>query len=110
MGFPEEIEHPPDGLRRLLELAEAVPEKKGTRSEAGKDRFFQRVGNLTIGCGLSVGDFMEFLGELTVAFGKLVRGKARYRRVDLVEVIQECGANAVGMVTLLFSSSGFLCS
>ncbi len=91
----------PDGLRRLLELAEAVPEKKGTRSEAGKAPFFQRVGNFTIGYGLSVGDFMEFLGELTIAFGKLVRGKARFRRVDLVEVIQECGANAVGIVTLI---------
>jgi phospholipid/cholesterol/gamma-HCH transport system permease protein len=91
----------PDGLRRLLELAEAVPEKKGTRSEAGKASFFQRVGNFTIGYGLSVGDFMEFLGELTVAFGKLMRGKARFRRVDLVEVIQECGANAVGIVTLI---------
>ena len=91
----------PDGLRRLLELAEAVPEKKGTRSEAGKASFFRRVGNFTIGYGLSVGDFMEFLGELTVAFGKLVRGKARFRKVDLVEVIQECGANAVGIVTLI---------
>ena len=91
----------PDGLRRLLELAEAVPEKKGTRSEAGKAPFFQRVGNFTIGYGLSVGDFMEFLGELTVAFGKLVRGKARFRRIDLIEVIQECGANAVGIVTLI---------
>jgi phospholipid/cholesterol/gamma-HCH transport system permease protein len=91
----------PDGLRRLLELAEAVPEKKGTRSETGKVPFFQRVGNFTIGYGLSAGDFMAFLGELTAAFGHLVRGQARFRRVDLVEVIQECGANAVGIVTLI---------
>jgi phospholipid/cholesterol/gamma-HCH transport system permease protein len=91
----------PEGLRRLLELAEAVPEKKGTRSEAAKAPFFQRIGNLTLGYGLSIGDFMSFLGELTVAFGKFIRGKARYRRVDLVEVIQECGANAVGIVTLI---------
>lgn len=91
----------PDGLRRLLELAEAVPEKKGTRSEAVRAPFFQRIGNLTIGYGLSVGDFMSFLGELTAAFGKFVRGQARFRRVDLVEVIQECGANAVGIVTLI---------
>jgi phospholipid/cholesterol/gamma-HCH transport system permease protein len=91
----------PDGLRRLLELAEAVPEKKGTRSEAVKAPFFQRVGNLTIGYGLSVGDFMAFLGELTTAFGKFARGQARFRRVDLIEAIQECGANAVGIVTLI---------
>src|ERR1700756_5936060 len=74
----------PDGLRRLVELAEAVPEKKGTRSEAVRASFFQRVGNVTIGYGLSVGDFMAFLGELTAAFGKLVRRQARFRRVDLV--------------------------
>jgi phospholipid/cholesterol/gamma-HCH transport system permease protein len=91
----------PDGLRRLLELAEAVPEKRGTRSEPVKAPFFERIGNLTIGYGLSVGDFMTFLGDLTVAFGKLIRGKARFRRVDLIEVIQECGANAVGIVTLI---------
>ncbi len=91
----------PEGMRRLLELAEAVPEKKGTRGAETRAPFFQRVGNLTIGYGLSVGDFMAFLGDLTVAFGKFLRGKARYRRVDLVEVIQECGANAVGIVTLI---------
>ena len=91
----------PDGLRRLLELAEAVPEKKGTRSEEVNRHSFSESAKLTLGYGLSVGDFSEFLGELTVAFGKLVRGKARYRRLDLVEVIQECGANAVGIVTLI---------
>lgn len=91
----------PEGMRRLLELAEAVPEKKGTRSADVKAPFFERVGKLTIGYGLSVGDFMTFLGDLTVTFGKFVRGQARYRTVDLVEVIQECGANAVGIVTLI---------
>jgi phospholipid/cholesterol/gamma-HCH transport system permease protein len=91
----------PDGLRRLLELAEAVPEKKGTRSADVKAAFFERVGKLTIGYGLSVADFMTFLGDLTVAFWKFVRGQARYRTVDLIEVIQECGANAVGIVTLI---------
>jgi phospholipid/cholesterol/gamma-HCH transport system permease protein len=91
----------PAGLRRLLELAEAVPEKKGARSEASRVSFFTRVGNATIGYGLSVNEFLGFLGELTVAFGKFLRGKARYRRIDLLEVIQECGPNAVGIVTLI---------
>ena len=91
----------PDGLRRLLELAEAVPEKKGTRSATVRAPFFQRIGNLTLGYGLSVGDFMAVLGDLTVAFGKLASGNARFRRVDLVEVIQDCGASAVGIVTLI---------
>jgi phospholipid/cholesterol/gamma-HCH transport system permease protein len=91
----------PAGLRRLLELAEAVPEKKGARSEAARSSFFERVGNVTIGYGLSVGEFLSFLGDLTLAFAKFLRGKARYRKIDLLEVIQECGPNAVGIVTLI---------
>jgi phospholipid/cholesterol/gamma-HCH transport system permease protein len=100
-GIAEDRSGLPAGLKRLLELAEAVPEKKGARSAAGRIPFFERVGNLTLGYGLSVGEFMAFLGELTLAFGKFLRGKARYRRVDLLEVIQECGPNAVGIVTLI---------
>ncbi len=90
-----------DGLKHLVELAEAVPEKKGTRSQAQKEWFFTRVGKATIGYEISVTDFLSFLGELTNAFGRFMRGKARYRRVDLLEAIQQCGANAVGIVTLI---------
>lgn len=100
-GIAEDRSGLPAGLKRLLELAEAVPEKKGARSAAARISFFERVGNLTIGYGLSVGEFLAFLGELTVAFGKFLRGRARYRRVDLLEVIQECGPNAVGIVALI---------
>jgi phospholipid/cholesterol/gamma-HCH transport system permease protein len=100
-GIAEDRAGLPAGLRRLLELAEAVPEKKGARSEASRLSFFTRVGNVTIGYGLSVGEFLAFLGDLTLAFAKFVRGKARYRKIDLLEVIQECGPNAVGIVTLI---------
>jgi phospholipid/cholesterol/gamma-HCH transport system permease protein len=100
-GITEDRAGLPEGLKRLLELAEAVPEKKGARSEAARISFFERVGNMTLGYGLSVGEFLAFLGELTLAFAKFFRGKARYRKVDLLEVIQECGPNAVGIVTLI---------
>ena len=78
-GIAEDRGGLPAGLRRLLELAEAVPEKKGARSEAARVSFFTRVGNATLGYGLSVNEFLSFLGELTLAFGKFFRGKARYR-------------------------------
>src|SRR5690348_2428936 len=100
-GIAEDRAGLPPGLRRLLELAEAVPEKKGARSEASRVSFFTRGGHVTIGYGLSVNEFLSFLGDLTLAFAKFFRGKARYRRIDLLEVIQECGPNAVGIVTLI---------
>ena len=90
-----------DGLRHLVERAEAVPEKKGARSDAARPSFFTRVGNASIGYGLSVGEFLAFLGELSVALARFVRGKARYRSVDLLEAVQQCGAEAVGIVSLI---------
>ncbi len=90
-----------DGLRHLVELAEAVPEKTGARSASVRPSFLTRVGNATIGYGHAVGEFLSFLGELSVALARFLRGKARYRRVDLLEAIQQCGAEAVGIVSLI---------
>ncbi len=100
-GIDQDREGLPHGLRRLVELAEAVPEKKDARSAAGRVQFFARIGNSTIGYGLSINEFLSFLGQLTVALGNFVRGRARFRRIDFLETIQECGANAVGIVTLI---------
>jgi len=100
-GIADDRSGLPAGLRRLLELAEAVPETKGARGEASKGSLLQRIGDASLGYGLSVGEFMAFLGDLSIAFGKFARGKARYRSIDLFEAIQQCGANAVGIVTLI---------
>ena len=100
-GIAQDRNGLPKGLLRLLELAEAVPEKKGARSQPARVSFFERVGNATVGYGLPVNDFLGFLGRLTIAFGKFVRGRARYRREDLIEAIQDCGSSAVGIVSLI---------
>ncbi len=91
----------PTGLRRLLELSEAVPETKGTQAAPKRESFFARVGNATLTLTASASEFLAFVGQVTVAFGSLIRGKARFRTADLIEVIQQCGASAVGIVTLI---------
>jgi phospholipid/cholesterol/gamma-HCH transport system permease protein len=90
-----------DGLRHLVELAEAVPEKKGARAEAKRASFFTRVGEATIARGISFNDFLAFLGALVIAAAKFMTGRARYRRVDFLEAIQQAGAQAVGIVSLI---------
>jgi phospholipid/cholesterol/gamma-HCH transport system permease protein len=91
----------PAGVRRLLELAEAVPEKKGARKEEARSRFFERVGNSAVGVGLSLTEMLRFLGEMTVTFFCLFRMKARFRTVDLLLLIQQAGAQALPIVTLI---------
>jgi phospholipid/cholesterol/gamma-HCH transport system permease protein len=91
----------PEGVRRLIELAEAVPEKSGARAEVSHSNFIAELGAQTIAYVDSLREFLSFLGEVTIAFGKLLVGKARFRRVDLMVVIQDCGPNALGIVTLI---------
>ena len=91
----------PAGVRRLLELAEAVPEKKGARKEEVETPFLERIGNSAIGTGESLGEMLKFLGEMSVTFVRLFRMKVRFRAVDLILLIQQCGAQALPIVTLI---------
>jgi phospholipid/cholesterol/gamma-HCH transport system permease protein len=47
---------------------------------------------------------VEFVGEATVALGRLAAGRARFKRSDLTLFIQQCGPGALPIVSLI----GFL--
>ncbi len=100
-GIAEDRSGLPPGVRRLLELAQAVPEKQGARAAPARAPFFQRVGDATVAYGASVGEVTAFVGDVTLSIGRVLRRSARFRRIDLMENIQNCGANAVGIVTLI---------
>jgi phospholipid/cholesterol/gamma-HCH transport system permease protein len=89
----------PKGLRRLVELAEAVPEKKGARREFVAMPFLKRVGQSAIGAIASFTETLNFLGQISFTFLKLV--KVRFRAVDLFLFIQENGPQALPIVTLI---------
>ena len=91
----------PDGLRRLLHLATAVPERQGARRETIREPFLDRIGKETLALIASVGDLLGFIGEALLALVKLFRGQARFRPVELMLLIQECGAQALPIVTLI---------
>jgi phospholipid/cholesterol/gamma-HCH transport system permease protein len=91
----------PEGVNRLLALAAAVPEQKGTHKESVRPSFLSRVGTETIGIVISAVEVLSFIGEVLLAFIKLLRGKARFRRSDLFLVIQDCGAQALPIVTII---------
>jgi phospholipid/cholesterol/gamma-HCH transport system permease protein len=91
----------PAGIRRLLKLAEAVPERKGARRQEVKEALLERIGETTIETAASTVETIAFLGEMTAAFGRLLRLRARYRPWDFLLQIQECGAQALPIVTLI---------
>jgi len=91
----------PEGVKRLLVLASAVPEKKDARGKAIRESFLSVVGGSTIEFFRSSGEMLGFIGEAFVAFTKFLGGRARYRRSDLILTIQECGAQALPIVSLI---------
>ena len=91
----------PPGARRLLALASAVPEQEGVRKEETREGFFSRIGKGTLETRESAREMLTFIGEATLAFLKFLAGKASFRRSDLTLVIQECGFQALPIVSLI---------
>ncbi|TMB60490.1 MAG: ABC transporter permease [Deltaproteobacteria bacterium] len=91
----------PPGVRRLLELAEAVPEAAGARRTPLRASWLAHVGTDALAVWRDVREALVFLGELVLSLGRLVRGRARFRRLDLFVIVQSCSAEALPIVTLI---------
>jgi phospholipid/cholesterol/gamma-HCH transport system permease protein len=100
-GIPADTQRLPAGVRRLLALATAVPERKGARREKVKEAFLSMVGGKALEFRQSTKEMLSFIGEVSVAMFRLLTGRARFRGSDLSAVIQQCGYEAVPIVSLI---------
>jgi phospholipid/cholesterol/gamma-HCH transport system permease protein len=91
----------PDGVPQLLTIAAAVPEKKDTGRDAGRETFLTRVGESATFFFQSAADMLGFIGDAFVTFIKMFAGKTRFRGYDLFLLIRQCGADALPIVTLI---------
>jgi phospholipid/cholesterol/gamma-HCH transport system permease protein len=91
----------PEGVRRMLGLAEAVPEREGARGTEKKHGVIVRIGLATGSVTAGVVEAVEFLGNIVIAFGNMLRGRARFRMSDLFLFMQEAGVDALPIVTLI---------
>jgi phospholipid/cholesterol/gamma-HCH transport system permease protein len=93
----------PDGVRRLLSLAEARTGEPPPPSPPPPS-VLARVGEAGMAAVASFTRLLGFVGELAFSLGRLVTGRARYRRIDLLGELQSAGASALPIVTVV----GFL--
>ena len=91
----------PNGIRRLLDLAAAVPERQEVRRKEARDPLLARIGKWGIGVVEAAAEMLRFIGEAFLAFLQLLRGRASFRASDLALLLQECGAQALPIVTLI---------
>lgn len=91
----------PTGVARLLELTHTgASEEPDTKREVSRE-LVARMGAGFIDYARSFSEALEFIGQVTLALGRLATGRARYRRADVLALIQDCGADAVGIVALI---------
>jgi len=91
----------PDGARKLLELALAVPEKAGARRAGRVPPFVERLGQSAIDIAREADGFVTFVGDVTLSLGRFVTGRARIRASDLGVAVQQVGIDALGVVVLI---------
>jgi phospholipid/cholesterol/gamma-HCH transport system permease protein len=91
----------PDGARRLIALAFAVKPREGAARTQHTTPFVQRVGESAQELWRSAVDFVTFIGEATLSVGRFATGRAKYLKSDVLQHIEEAGANALPIVSLI---------
>src|SRR5215468_6994345 len=78
----------PEGVRRLLSLAAAVPEREGARRGAARLSWLASIGTAVLAGWEGAWAMLGFIGEVILACGRLVVGQACFRWIDLALFVQ----------------------
>lgn len=91
----------PPGILKLLALASSALNAANRPRQPMDEPFFEKAGSQFMriyAAGLAL---LDFLGEITLAGGRLLRGKACFRRDDFLYIMQRCGIDALFLVSLI---------
>ena len=99
--IPVRVEGLPEGVRRLLQLAMAVPERQGARRSPARDGGLRKVGQGVLAVVEEGRSVLTFIGEIVVAAGRLAAGRARFPSKDFWGLVQDCGVRALPIVSLI---------
>ncbi|MCK9574203.1 MAG: ABC transporter permease [Candidatus Omnitrophica bacterium] len=90
----------PEGACRLLDLTDKVAERIEPQ-ESKQEPFLERVGSKVLQLKESLLSLLGFLGEITISLNRTITGKAYFRFNDFMLILQRCGADALGLVSLI---------
>ena len=100
-GVKLDLEGLPDGVNRLMKLAATVPEREGARKKPRKEIFVDVIGEQATLFWRSTLEMVDFLGEAAVALGRFLTGRASFHGSGLLLLLQECGVQALPIVSLI---------
>ena len=100
-GAVAEMDSLPPDVRRLIELATAIPRHDDSAALQACPILLARIGAATLRKKAVLLRVTAFLGESMIVVARLLRGRARYRRADLALAIEQCGAQALPIVSII---------
>ncbi|HVU38021.1 MAG TPA: ABC transporter permease [Opitutales bacterium] len=103
-----DFESLPPGPRQLLSLATAVPHAEDVRPNEARQNPLAQLGTLAEELGRDALEILQFCGDCTVAVGRMLLGRARFRWSDVWLEIQHCGADALPIISLLAFLMGLI--
>jgi len=98
---PPPLDGLPENLRGLLQLALAVPEEGGAHADVHAESRLEKLGNLTVSAWQGGTALVDFTGQTVLSLSRFVRRRARFRRSDFWMTLQQCGVEALPIVSLI---------
>ena len=96
-----DIKSLPKGIQGLLALAYSVPERDGARKQKKKTSLIELIGRSLLTAKVELKNLVTFLGDLIQSAFSLIKGTGRFRFVDLMTYIQDCGPSSLPIVSLI---------
>lgn len=92
----------PQGVKELLSLVQAAQSQKNEKIlSSPKSSYLDKIADEFIKIFEGVKKLIDFLGELMLALLSLLQAKAYIRKEDFLRIVQNCGAEAFGLVSLI---------
>ncbi len=91
----------PAGVIKLLGLASKHPERTGVEKHHQQQTHLEILGNTLLRAWSESEKFLSFVGEVSLSLLRFVSAKARFRSQDFLLLLQECGPNALPIITLI---------
>jgi phospholipid/cholesterol/gamma-HCH transport system permease protein len=91
----------PRNLRGLMELALAVPEEVEAREKPSHENEIRKLGTHTLGAWIGMRSMVDFTGQSMLSLVRFFSGRARFRSREFWVIVQQCGADALPIVSLI---------
>jgi phospholipid/cholesterol/gamma-HCH transport system permease protein len=91
----------PESLRGLLALALAVPEEIANQTGPQDSSVIRKLGEATMKIWESSRSLLDFTGQTILSLARFFTGKARFRTTDFWLILQQCGVQALPIVSLI---------